>query len=189
MFNLFLDGFYMRHVPEKDSTLLKRFLTLHGEELNKEHPIIFEAFRRKFVEKLLWHPDNPASQKLLVDLVGQPSLLTPVTFSKAFLSPAWDRDRINFLKYGYKEALEEGLKEEYPDGSRDLWQVMVSTLQINFLESTLALMKHEPLLSGTLSLPSRIEKRHGPRRMLRYFWHNLKCLPLNFLYSGTCYSS
>ena len=24
------------------------------------------------------------------------------------------RDRANFIKYGYKEAIEEGLKEEYP---------------------------------------------------------------------------
>ena len=25
-----------------------------------------------------------------------------------------DTDRANFIKYGYKEAIEEGLKEEYP---------------------------------------------------------------------------
>ena len=35
-------------------------------------------------------------------------------------------DRANFIKYGYKEALEEGLKEKYPDGGRWLWEVMMS---------------------------------------------------------------
>ena len=36
------------------------------------------------------------------------------------------RDRTNFIKYGYKEAIEEGLKEEYQYGGRYLWRVMVS---------------------------------------------------------------
>ena len=58
--------------------------------------------------------DNLASQKLLIDLVGQPSLLTPVAFAKGFLYVAADdTSRANFIKYGYKEAIEEGLKEEY----------------------------------------------------------------------------
>ena len=62
---------------------------------------------------LNWRIDNPASQKLLIDLVGQPSLLTPVVFARGFLILLMMHDRANFIKYGYKEAIEEGLKEEY----------------------------------------------------------------------------
>ena len=43
-----------------------------------------------------------------------------------FCDAAGDTSRANFIKYGYKEALEEGLKEEYDDGGRKLWNVMVS---------------------------------------------------------------
>ena len=57
--------------------------------------------------------DILAPQKLLTDFVGQPFLLTPVAFAKGFLDIASDLDRANFIKYGYKEAIEEGLKEEY----------------------------------------------------------------------------
>ena len=85
-----------------------------------------KLFAKRLVGKLRWQLDNPASQKLLIDLVGQPSLLTPVAFAGGFLYDADDADRANFIKYGYKEALEEGLKEEYDDGGRRLWAVMVS---------------------------------------------------------------
>ena len=54
---------------------------------------------------------NPDSQKLLVDLVGQPSLLTPVAFVMGFLNSAINTSQANFIKYGYKEAIEEGLKK------------------------------------------------------------------------------
>ena len=36
------------------------------------------------------------------------------------------RDRAKFIKYGYKEAIEEGLKEEYYMEVERLWTVMVS---------------------------------------------------------------
>ena len=35
------------------------------------------------------------------------------------------------------------------------------SFQINSLESTQALMKHEPLLSRTLNPPNKIGKKHG----------------------------
>ena len=105
---------------------LKRFLTLHGEEFSKKHPAIFKTICQELVWTLRLQLDNLASQKLLIDLVGQPSLLTPVAFARGFLHPADDTNRANFIKYGYKEAIEEGLKEEYNDGGRYLWAVMVS---------------------------------------------------------------
>ena len=101
---------------------LKRFLTLHGEELNKKHPAIFGTICQELVWKLTWQLDNPVSQKLLIDLVGQPSLLTPVAFARGFFYPSDDTSRANFIKYGYKEAIEEGLKEEY-----DRWGKVVGS--------------------------------------------------------------
>ena len=117
-FDWFVVGFFKRYPPEKDSMPLKRFLTLHGEEFSKKHPATFETICEKLVWKLRCQLDNPASQKLLIDLVGQPSLLTPVAFAGDFCIAADDTDRANFIKYGYKEAIEEGLKEEYECGGR-----------------------------------------------------------------------
>ena len=111
-FDWFVIGFFIRYPPEKNSMPLKRFLTLHGEEFGKKHPAIFETICERLVWKLKWQLDNLASQKLLIDLVGQPSLLTPVAFAQGFLFAANDTYRVNFIKYGYKEAIEEGLKEE-----------------------------------------------------------------------------
>ena len=54
------------------------------------------------------------SQKLLIDLVGQLSLLAPAAVAWGFLYTADDTSQANLIKYGYKEAIEEGLKEEYP---------------------------------------------------------------------------
>ena len=84
-FDWFVRGFFERYPPEKDSMPLKRFLTLHGEEFSKKHPAIFETICRRLVGRLKCQLDNPASQKLLIDLVGQPSLLTPVAFAWGFL--------------------------------------------------------------------------------------------------------
>ena len=112
-FGVFVSGFFDSYPPEKNSMPLKRFLTFHREEFGKKHPAIFETICEKLVWKLKCQLDNLASQKLLIDLVGQPSLLTPVAFVRGFLYGAGDTHRTNFIKYGYKEAIEEGLKEEY----------------------------------------------------------------------------
>jgi len=126
MFDMFMRGFFLRYPPEKNSMPLKRFLTLHGEEFNKKHPATFEIICRRLFWELKRQLDNPASQKLLIDLVGQPSLLTPVAFARGFfLCLAGDTIRANFIKYGYKEAIEEGLKEEYEFGRGMLWDFMV----------------------------------------------------------------
>ena len=106
-FDCFVDGFFGRYPPEKDSMPLKRFFTLHGEEFGKQHPEIFETICQRLVGNLKWQSDNPVSQKPLIDLVGQPSLLTPVAFAWGFLYIAVDTTRANFIKYGYKEALKK----------------------------------------------------------------------------------
>ena len=112
-FEEFVAGFFGRYPPEKNSMSLKRFLSLYGEELGKQHPAIFKTICERLVWKLKWQLDNLASQKLLIDLTGQPSLLTPVAFAKGYLYDANDGRRTNFIQYGYKEAIEEGLKQEY----------------------------------------------------------------------------
>jgi len=112
---------------------LKRFLTLHGEGPSKQHPEIFGTICGELVWKLRCQLDNPGSQKLLIDLVGQPSLLAPAAYVGRFLSVADDMDRTDFIKYGYKEAIEEGLKEEYEgEGGSELWKVMVSKYPTQF---------------------------------------------------------
>ena len=58
--------------------------------------------------------------------MGQPSLITTTAFIKGFLGHDDDFCRSNFIKYGWKEAIQEGLKEEYLFGGRKLWAVMVS---------------------------------------------------------------
>ena len=112
---------------------LKRFLSLYGEEFSKKHPDTFKTICKKLVWELRCRLDSPVSQKLLLDLVGQPSLLTPVAFTWGFLNVfVGDIDRANFVKYGYKEATEEGLKGEHEYGGRDLWRVMVSNYPTRF---------------------------------------------------------
>ena len=131
-FGGFVAGFFGRYPLEKDSMPLKRFLALHGEELSKKHPTISKTICEQLVWKLKCQPKNPASQKLLIGLVGQPFLLTPVAFSWGFLHNATHTDQTNFIKYGYKEAIEEGLKERYLRGGRKLWAVMVNEYPSQF---------------------------------------------------------
>ena len=161
-FSLFVKGFFKRYPPQKISMPLKRFLSLYGEEFSKKHPDIFKTLYQELVWNLRDRLDNPASRKLLIDLVGQPSLLTPIAYARG-LYRADDRDRVNFLKYGYKEATEEGLKEKFSRGGEYLWAVMVSSFQLSSLESIQPLTSHELLLSRALNPPSKISKKNGPR--------------------------
>ena len=105
IFVFFVANFFVRHPPEKDSMPLKRFLSFYGEKFSKKHPVILKTICQELVLKLRRQLANPDSQKLLIDLVGQPSLLTPVAFAKGFLHCARDDTyRADFIKYGYKEA-------------------------------------------------------------------------------------
>ena len=76
-----------------------------------------------------------SSQSSLTKATDRPGwaafLLTPVAFVKEFYC-AGDPRRANFIKYGYKEAIEEGLKGKYKYGGRKFWAVMMSTLSNQF---------------------------------------------------------
>lgn len=118
-FGIFLDNFFGHYAPEKNSRPLKRFLTLCREGLQKEHPILFESFCLELVQYLRFHITNPDTQKLFVDLIGQPFLLTSTAFVKAFLvSSSMHNDYL--ILYGWREAIKEGLEGGYAFGGEKL---------------------------------------------------------------------
>jgi len=118
-------SFFDRLVPWKGSKSLRQFMTLKGEEFNSKHPIVYETVCRELVYHLRLDLDNPKTNKLMVDLVAQPDLLTLTVFVKGFLHIAGDYDRSNFIKYGWNEAIQEGLKMDYEEGGRELWNVIM----------------------------------------------------------------
>ena len=131
-FDMLLRDFSKKLVMEDDSAPLKRFITLRRKELSGEHPNIFEVMCQGMVSRLKFHTGNPNLKRLLIDFVGQSSLLTSAAFAHGFL---WEDNGDylpNFIKYGWREALEEGLKEKYPAGGRKLWAVMQHRLPNQF---------------------------------------------------------
>ena len=75
---------------------------------------------------------KPDVKELLSDLIGQSSLLAPNTFAKAFLAHDEDSEQDNFILYGWKEAIEEGLEEKYSKGGERLWRIMVTKFPEQF---------------------------------------------------------
>ena len=118
--------FFERLAPERDSTSLKRFLSLRGEEHGSTYPSIFGIFCQELVFHLrIWIEDSD-SQQLLRELISQLYMLTPALFAKEFLIYcANDNGRINFVTYGWGEVIEEDLKEKYDYGGRGLWNWMM----------------------------------------------------------------
>ena len=173
-FDWFVNGFFDRHAPEKDDVPLKRFFTLHGEEFNRKHPAIFKTICQGLVGKLRLQLDNADSQKLLIGLIGQPSLLTPAAFARGFLYLAGGGDRANFIKCGYRETIEEGLKKKYQYGGRYLWDLMVSTLPNQFFGKypstdearSIALKNFKPTKQD-LEEQWLLNNAQNPRTMLR----------------------
>ena len=131
-FDMLLHDLSEKLVMKKDSAALKRFLTLRKEELNEGHPNIFEIMCQGMVLHLRVNTSDPHHERLLIDFVGQSSLITTTAFAHGFLWSDHDDHRSNFIKYGWREALEEGLKEKYPDGGRKLWAVMLHDLPNQF---------------------------------------------------------
>lgn len=131
-FGFFMDEFFDDLAPGKDSISLKRFLTLYRKELSTKYPIIFETFCQRLVHNLKDRLDTPSAEHLLTEFVGQPSLLTPEAFAKGFLLEAGDTAREDFFNYGWKEAVAEGLKKEYPGGGSALWVVIIGEFSDEF---------------------------------------------------------
>ena len=125
-FEVLLKDFSRGLIENGDTAPLKRFLTINKEELDEGWPNIFEIMCQGMVFRLVANLGHPDSQKLLIDFVGQPSLITTTAFANGFLEYDDDSIRSNFINYGWKEAIQEGLKEEYLFGGRKLWAVMVS---------------------------------------------------------------
>ena len=123
-FKTFMKRFCLRISVKRYGTPLRRFLTLHGEEFRRDASI-FEIFCQKLVSHLARELPAPNSRRLLMDLIGHPSLLTTATFVKAFLRYNDNTTRRKFVIYGWREAIARGLKERCPGGYTSLWKVMV----------------------------------------------------------------
>ena len=84
------DGFVYSYVWDidfhRDWMPLKRFFTICGQELAKNHQSIHEKFCFEFVQLLRFEFYKPLFQKLLVDITGQSFLLTSKIFVAAFLT-------------------------------------------------------------------------------------------------------
>ena len=97
---------------------LKRLLTLHGKEFSKKHPATFEIICQEIseeVEMSAWQP----SLAEVVDWLGWTTLsVNAGCICQGIFGATTDTNRANFIKYGYKEAIEEGLKGEYEEEVR-----------------------------------------------------------------------
>jgi hypothetical protein len=123
-FELFVSSFLYHLSPWTDSMSLKRFLTIRGDEMRCKYPGIIDTLCQELVGYLKTMLDIPSPKKLLIDLIGQPSLLTSMSFAEGFLSRANYNDRSAFIDYAWKGAIRNGLKKEYGWGSKELWQIM-----------------------------------------------------------------
>ena len=103
-----MNGFFNKYPPENNSVPLKRVLSLHGEELNKRHPDICKFICGELVWRLKLRFDNPGSQKLLIDLVGQLSLLAPAAFAWGFLYMLMIRTELTLSSMATKKPLKKG---------------------------------------------------------------------------------
>ena len=132
-FERFIDHMIEGLIPEK-YTLIERFLTfLRG--LKENHPVIFETICRSLVYHLSTELEDPNAERRLVDLMGQSSLLTAKTFAEAFLGYGSNDNAplINFVAYGWREAVANGLRWGYELRGR-LWDQLMSKLPGEFPE-------------------------------------------------------
>ena len=120
-FEAFMHNFFVNLAPKKDSIPLKRFLTLHGRELNRTYPDISELFCQKLVSYLSIRLDaHSSSKKLLSNLIKQPSILTTTAFITGFSGYPHKTLLTNFTTYAWRGAAEEGLRGKYSE-SKHFW--------------------------------------------------------------------
>jgi hypothetical protein len=118
--------YFLRNLAHwKDDTAPRRFLALRKDELRTKYSVVLDTLCEMLVLHLRHHRDEPKAANLLIDMIGQPSLLTPVLFTKGFLGMAFnDKIRSDFIKYGWAAAFQEGLQRKYWNGGENLWQTM-----------------------------------------------------------------
>ena len=135
-FEDFISDFLSRFILPKNGMLIKRFLTLHGQKFKWRSPGAFETICRCLVLLLISQFDgNPDMKRLLTDFVGQPSMLTGMAYANAYLdtySLFHDSSRREFIRNGWREAIEEGLKETYRSGGKKLWIVITKMFRGQF---------------------------------------------------------
>jgi len=148
-FEVLLIDFSERLIKNGDTAPLKRFLTINKVELDEGWPNMLEVVCQRMVLCLMVRLRLPDYEKLLVDFVGQPSLITTTAFANGFLGYDRDEVRSNFINYGWREAIEEGLKEKYLGGGRKLWDFMARMFPTHFSgeypntdEALVAVLKH-----------------------------------------------
>ena len=129
----FIDYMIKRFVSEK-YTLIECFLNFL-RELKENHPVIFETTCRSLVHYLRNELEDPNAKRLLVDLIGQSSLLTAKTFAETFLSYGSNNNAslINFVTYGWREAIANGLESSY-ELRGGLWDQLMSKFPGEFPE-------------------------------------------------------
>ena len=110
-------------------------LTFCRGELSKKHPVILETLCQGLVNCLRYRLADLVSTNMLADRVGQPFLLTLTALAKGSLWYDCDMDRLQFIKRGHKEVIEESMKGKYLFGSKDSWRVMVSTFLRQFSDN------------------------------------------------------
>jgi hypothetical protein len=189
VFEHFMDEFMAYFLGGENIMSLKRFLTFQSEKLAQAHPILLETFCLSLVYRLRSRLDIPEMEKLLVDLIGQPALLPTISFAKAFLDYNNNDPtiRVNFLEYGWREAIELGLKGGYAFGGESLWEAM----RVVFSGQ---LSPQYPPSNGTLEailgrfptkreLEERWRRANAPRivRHVGEFVPELPTLPLNIV--------
>lgn len=127
MFECFISQLLQKLVLEGDSMPFKRFLTLWKQKLNEKSADIYEIVCQQLVFHLQVRLWVSTSQKLLIDLIGQPSLLTSTTFIKGCLT-----HHDSFIAYGWREAIQEALKREREYGADTVWSMIMRMLPDEF---------------------------------------------------------
>ena len=130
-FEICLDEFFVAFPPEKNSMPLKRFIACRGEEFSKRCPFIFEAFCQALLCALKSKLFDADARKLLVDLAGQPLLITSAAFARVLSYTEAYATQAKFFTYGWREAIEVALEGE-PRLGRHLWKVLVEKFPCAF---------------------------------------------------------
>jgi hypothetical protein len=79
-------------------------------ELCRKHPVTFGLFFTSLIPYPTHELPNLSTKRLLNNLVPQSDPLTPAIFIKGSLGYNGDVHRVNFCRFGRREAIEEALE-------------------------------------------------------------------------------